>query len=470
MKTDTIAAIATGMTSSGISIIRISGDDAVEIADKIFRGKKQGLHLKDAKTHTIHYGNIIDEKGQAMDEALVSVMLAPKSYTAENVVEINCHGGILITDQILQRVLEAGARLAEPGEFTKRAFLNGRIDLSEAEAVMDLIDAKSRAAVKNSEKHLQGELRNKITSLRESILHETAFIEAALDDPEHFDLTDYPASLSVIIEKLLAEVNILLNSADEGEVLKNGIRTVILGKPNVGKSTFMNLLLGQDKAIVTEIAGTTRDILEESLTIRGIPFCFLDTAGIRDTEDVVEKIGVERAVKAAADADLVLYLADCTAEFDEDDLKILSDIADKRVIILLNKTDLEPVTNADQIHNMLEKSLFQMYNNEKIHILTISAKQKQGIDEFKDIVCSMFFGGRLPDENGLYITNMRHKEALIQARISLENVLGSIENQMPEDFYSIDLMDAYSSLGRIIGQEIEDDLVEKIFSEFCMGK
>ena len=475
MKTDTIAAIATGMSSSGISIIRISGDEAVEIADRIFNGKKQGFHLKNAKTHTIHYGNITDEKGNVLDEVLVSVMLAPKSYTAEDVVEINCHGGILITNQILERVLQAGARLAQPGEFTKRAFLNGRIDLSEAEAVMDLIDAKSRAAVKNSEKHLQGILRTKITSLREDILHETAYIEAALDDPEHFDLTGYPDILLDIVQKMLAEVNTLLVSADEGELLKNGIRTVILGKPNVGKSTFMNLLLGQDKAIVTEIAGTTRDILEESLTIRGIPFCFLDTAGIRETEDVVERIGVKRAIDAAEDADLVLYLADCTSEFDEEDIKILSGIRDKRVIILLNKTDLQPVTDAKQIQRMLQTFLFQNEDQDVrsepyIRILTISARFEQGIEEFKDVVCSLFFNGHLPDEDALYITNMRHKEALLQTKASFENVLKSIENEMPEDFYSIDLMDAYEALGRITGDQIEDDLVEKIFSEFCMGK
>ena len=468
MEKDTIAAIATGMTSSGISIIRISGEEAVETADRIFRSKNKDFNLKKAASHTIHYGYIEGEDNRILDEVLVSVMRAPKSYTAEDVVEINCHGGILITDQILERVLRAGARLAQPGEFTKRAFLNGRIDLSQAEAVMDLIDAGSRAAVRNSEKQLQGVLKEKVKRLREKILHETAFIEAALDDPEHFDLTDYPKALSKVIEELLQEVSSLLRSADEGAILKNGIRTVILGKPNVGKSTLLNLLLGQDKAIVTDIAGTTRDTLEESMTIRDIPFSIIDTAGIRQTEDVVEKIGVDRALKAAGEADLILYLADCTTPFDEDDIGILTKVADKKTILLLNKTDLTPVTDADFVGRILNEQMPQ--NAQQIHILTISAKDNRGIEAFKDLVAKLFFKGLVSGEDELCITNMRHKEALLQTEQSLQNVKTSIENDMPEDFYSIDLMDGYSSLGRILGEEVEDDLVEKIFSEFCMGK
>ncbi|MCR5417476.1 MAG: tRNA uridine-5-carboxymethylaminomethyl(34) synthesis GTPase MnmE [Lachnospiraceae bacterium] len=466
MMRDTIAAVATGRNASGISIIRVSGQEAVSIADRVFVGKNGSHFLKNVPTHTVHYGKILSEDEVFLDEVLAIVMRSPKSYTAEDVVEIHCHGGITVTNMILEQILKAGARLAEPGEFTKRAFLNGRIDLSEAEAVMDVIDAGSKAAVRNSEKQLAGHLKQQILSLRETILHQTAFIESALDDPEHFDLTDYPAKLKDIADALLDQIRSLLKSADEGKLISEGIRAVILGKPNVGKSTFLNLLLGQQKAIVTDIAGTTRDILEERLTIRDIPFVIMDTAGIREAQDVVEKIGVDRAREAAADADLLLYLSDLTSEFDGADLQILSEYPDKKKIILLNKSDLDAAGSEQEVREKIRENC----SGEEIPVLSISARNNVGIDAFRDLVEKMFFEGHLPSSDEFYITNLRHKEALMEAATSLEKVEESIRMDMPEDFYSIDLMDAYMSLGRIIGEQIEDDLVEEIFSKFCMGK
>ncbi|MCR5282075.1 MAG: tRNA uridine-5-carboxymethylaminomethyl(34) synthesis GTPase MnmE [Lachnospiraceae bacterium] len=466
MRTDTIAAIATGNNSSGISIIRLSGSEAISVADRIFVSKQHKHILSVVKTHTIHYGYIIQpdkeetEKERILDEVLVSVMRAPNSYTTEDVVEINCHGGIVITNMILEQVLLSGARLAEPGEFTKRAFLNGRIDLSEAEAVMELIDAGSRAAAMNSERMLSGSLSKIVERLRESILFETAFIESALDDPEHFDLSGYPEKLSEKIKELLDEIEALLQSAEDGELIKNGIRTVILGKPNVGKSTFLNLIAGAEKAIVTEIAGTTRDVLSQNLSIRGIEFVFMDTAGIRNTEDVVEKIGVDKAKQAAQDADLILYIADSAAGFDEEDEKILAPLSDKKIIVLMNKSDLlaKPDTKSfDRI-------------GKSYQVLSVSAKENTGIREFKDLVESMFFQNRLQSDDQIYLTNIRHKEALADTKNALLHVMESIDAGMTEDFYAIDLMDAYTSLGRILGKELGDDLVEEIFSKFCLGK
>ena len=490
---ETIAAIATGPVSSGISIIRVSGPDAVAAVDSIFIKKKNNNVLKQAKTHTIHYGFIVNADKEIIDEVLVSVMKGPKSYTAEDVIEINCHGGNLVTKQVLDAVINAGARLAEPGEFTKRAFLNGRIDLTEAESVMDLISASSKVSLSNSEKMLSGFLKDKITEYRKVILHESAYIESALDDPEHFDLTDYPLYLNDVIKNVISKIDDLIDSADEGQIIKNGIRAVILGKPNVGKSTFLNVLLGRDKAIVTDIAGTTRDTLDEALSINGIPFVITDTAGIRDTDDPVEKIGVEKARQAAKGADLILYVADKINGFDEEDVEILDNLKDKKVIILMNKSDLDE--NGDDQFNkagiadsdkknfeiditgkyinktiIKDKYLSKINKEEQIKILSISAKERTGIDEFKNLVKDMFFKGKLDSGNDIYITNLRHKEALIKTKASLENVIRAIEDEMSEDFYTIDLMDAYTYLGQITGEEVSDDLVEEIFSKFCMGK
>lgn len=470
MQTDTIAAIATAVSDSGIGIIRISGSDALLVADKVYRSPKNQKKLSQAASHTIHYGYIYDED-ELIDEVMVAVMRSPHSYTTEDTVEINCHGGILVMNRILETVLHHGARLAQPGEFTKRAFLNGRIDLSKAEAVMDLIHSKNEFAMKASVNQLKGSVSAKVRSLREDILYEIAFIESALDDPEHISLEGYPDKLMAKTRGLSQELKKLIDSADNGKMLKDGIRTVILGKPNAGKSSLLNVLVGEDKAIVTSVAGTTRDVLEESIKLHGIGLNMIDTAGIRDTEDEVEKIGVEKARKYANQADLVIYVVDSSRELDENDEEIIELIRDKKVIVLLNKTDLEPVVTEEQIKDKFR----EIYEGEEkhddsLHVIRTSTKDNTGIDEFEKTIQDMFFAGRIAVNDEIYITNQRHKEALIEAYDSLKMVQKSLEDEMPEDFYSIDLMSAYASLGRIIGEEVGEDLVNEIFSKFCMGK
>ena len=461
MKTDTIAAIATGMSNSGIGIIRISGNDALLIADKLFVDKKYNPIMKQMKSHTIHYGFILDEKKEAVDEVMVSFMKGPKSFTAEDTVEINCHGGMLIMNRILELVIRAGARLAEPGEFTKRAFLNGRIDLSEAEAVMDIISSKNEMALKSSLKQLKGSVSDIIHKLRDEIIYEIAFIESALDDPEHISLDGYPEKLGQKTDELLKRVDKLIHSADNGKLIKEGINTVIVGKPNAGKSSLLNLLVGEEKAIVTDVAGTTRDVLEESIKLHGIGLNIIDTAGIRYTEDIVEKIGVEKAKKYATDADLVIYVVDSSVDFDESDMEILELIQDKKCIVLLNKTDLEPKVTEEDLKSKIKEDTV---------IIKTSTKEITGMEEFEETVKNMFFSGEVTANEEIYITNMRHKECLLDAYESLKQVKRSLMDDMPEDFYSIDLMSAYTSLGFIIGEEVDDDLMQEIFSKFCMGK
>ncbi len=470
MQTDTIAAIATAVSDSGIGIIRISGSDALLVADKVYRSPKNQKKLSQAASHTIHYGYIYDED-ELIDEVMVAIMRSPHSYTTEDTVEINCHGGILVMNRILETVLHHGARLAQPGEFTKRAFLNGRIDLSKAEAVMDLIHSKNEFAMKASVNQLKGSVSAKVRSLREDILYEIAFIESALDDPEHISLEGYPDKLMAKTRGLSQELKKLIDSADNGKMLKDGIRTVILGKPNAGKSSLLNVLVGEDKAIVTSVAGTTRDVLEESIKLHGIGLNMIDTAGIRDTEDEVEKIGVEKARKYANQADLVIYVVDSSRELDENDEEIIELIRDKKVIVLLNKTDLEPVVTEEQIKDKFR----EIYEGEEkhddsLHVIRTSTKDNTGIDEFEKTIQDMFFAGRIAVNDEIYITNQRHKEALVEAYDSLKMVQKSLEDEMPEDFYSIDLMSAYAALGRIIGEEVGEDLVNEIFSKFCMGK
>ena len=470
MQTDTIAAIATAVSDSGIGIIRISGSDALLVADKVYRSPKNQKKLSQAASHTIHYGYIYDED-ELIDEVMVTVMRSPHSYTTEDTVEINCHGGILVMNRILETVLHHGARLAQPGEFTKRAFLNGRIDLSKAEAVMDLIHSKNEFAMKASVNQLKGSVSAKVRRLREDILYEIAFIESALDDPEHISLEGYPDKLMAKTRGLSQELKKLIDSADNGKMLKDGIRTVILGKPNAGKSSLLNVLVGEDKAIVTSVAGTTRDVLEESIKLHGIGLNMIDTAGIRDTEDEVEKIGVEKARKYANQADLVIYVVDSSRELDENDEEIIELIRDKKVIVLLNKTDLEPVVTEEQIKDKFR----EIYEGEEkhddsLHVIRTSTKDNTGIDEFEKTIQDMFFAGRIAVNDEIYITNQRHKEALVEAYDSLKMVQKSLEDEMPEDFYSIDLMSAYAALGRIIGEEVGEDLVNEIFSKFCMGK
>ncbi len=470
MQTDTIAAIATAVSDSGIGIIRISGSDALLVADKVYHSPKNQKKLSQVASHTIHYGYIYDED-ELIDEVMVAVMRSPHSYTTEDTVEINCHGGILVMNRILENVLHHGARLAQPGEFTKRAFLNGRIDLSKAEAVMDLIHSKNEFAMKASVNQLKGSVSEKVRSLREDILYEIAFIESALDDPEHISLEGYPDKLMAKTQGLSQELEKLIDSADNGKMLKDGIRTVILGKPNAGKSSLLNVLVGEDKAIVTSVAGTTRDVLEESIKLHGIGLNMIDTAGIRDTEDEVEKIGVEKARKYANQADLVIYVVDSSRELDENDEEIIELIRDKKVIVLLNKTDLEPVVTEEQIKDKFR----EIYEGEEkhddsLHVIRTSTKDNTGIDEFEKTIQDMFFAGRIAVNDEIYITNQRHKEALVEAYDSLKMVQKSLEDDMPEDFYSIDLMSAYAALGRIIGEEVGEDLVNEIFSKFCMGK
>lgn len=461
MKTSTIAAISTAMTNSGIAIIRISGEEAIPIAHSVFVNKKNQKCLDSYRSHTIHYGYIVDEEGVLVDEVMVSVMKAPHSYTMEDIVEINCHGGVYIVQKIMEIVIHAGARAAEPGEFTKRAFLNGRIDLSRAEAVMDIISSKNEFALQSSMQMLKGSLFHLIKNMREEILYEIAFIESALDDPEHISLENYPEKLHEKASSLCEKLKKLLDSAHDGKLLKEGIQTVIVGKPNVGKSSFLNLLIGDEKAIVTDIAGTTRDILEETISLGGITLNITDTAGIRNTDDIVEKIGVERAKKVLEEADLVIYMIDASTPIDENDFDIIHMIADKKAIILLNKSDLDVCVTEEEIGT---------YFSDNRKIIRTSMTQEEGIDCFTKTVKDMFLEGKISYNDEVYITNIRHKEAIKDAYESMLQVKKSIENFMPEDFYSIDLMSAYASLGTIIGEEVGEDLVNEIFSKFCMGK
>lgn len=468
---ETIAAIATALSDSGIGIVRISGENAIYIIDNIFRSAAGRRILTKVQSHTIHYGYIVDSDENVIDEVMVAVMKAPRSYTTEDTVEINCHGGVLVMQKVLEAVLHAGARLAQPGEFTKRAFLNGRIDLSRAEAVIDVIHSQNEYALSSSVSQLKGQLSNKIHTLREDILYQIAFIESALDDPEHISLDGYPEQLAAKVIYFQQEIAKLLATADNGRLIKEGISTVIVGKPNAGKSSLLNMLLGEDRAIVTEIAGTTRDALHETINLHGISLNMIDTAGIHETQDVVEKIGVERAKKYAMDADLILYVVDASGNIDEDDQNIISLLDGKKAIILLNKSDLENKITEESLKENLAKRL---KHSEDIRILRTStidpSSENSGMEELEETIRNMFFEGELKQNNELVVTNLRHKEALQDALNSLQLVERSIEDGMPEDFYSIDLTSAYASLGKIIGEEVDEDVVNEIFSKFCMGK
>ena len=455
---DTIAAISTGMTASGIGKVRLSGDYAIEIADRIYRSPKADKSLKNVKSHTIHYGYIYDGS-HMVDEVLLLIMKAPNSYTREDVVEIDCHGGVVVMKKILETAIKYGARPAEPGEFTKRAFLNGRIDLSQAEAVIDIINSRNEYALNSSMHQLRGNLLNEIKEIRKDIIGSIAFIEAALDDPEHMDMDHYGETLEKQVNENIAKLDRLQNSYNDGRLLKEGIKTVILGKPNAGKSSLLNYLSGEERAIVTDIAGTTRDILEETVQVRGILLNVIDTAGIRDTNDTVEKIGVEKAKNYAEESDLIIYVVDGSTPLDENDFEILELIQNRKTIILLNKVDL----NLETTRSVLEEKT-------KHPIVEVSVKDRQGMDDFYQWIETMFFQGKLDFNDQIYITNIRHKTAVSEAVESLKMVIQSIKDGMPEDFFSIDLMNAYESLGTIIGESVGEDLVNTIFSDFCMGK
>ena len=470
---DTIAAISTGMSASGIGIVRISGGKAFDVINRIYHGKDQ---LSEAESHTIHYGFIKDE-GEMIDQVLVSVMRSPRTFTGEDTVEINCHGGIFVVKKVLEIVLKSGARLAEPGEFTKRAFFNGRMDLSQAEAVIDVINSQNEYALKSSVGQLRGSIKNAVNKIREKIIYHTAFIESALDDPEHISIEGYGEKLDLVLTEVIQEMDKLIRSYDSGRIIKEGIQTVILGKPNVGKSSLLNILSGRERAIVTDIEGTTRDILEEQVQIHGLNLNVIDTAGIRDTSDRIEKIGVDKAKEYADLADLIIYVVDASRELDENDIHIAELIYGKRCIILLNKSDLSTVISKEDVKNFLrnvffdvEKKVYVYYMVEQIPLIDISVKMEQGIQKFGSVLQKMFFEGTISSNEEIHITNLRQKEALTSAYASLKRVQESIRDQMPEDFYSIDLMDAYESLGSITGETIGEDLVNEIFSKFCMGK
>ena len=455
LKNETIAAIATGLTNAGIGIIRVSGDMAIDVVDKIFC-TKNGLKTK--LSHTINYGHIVED-GNIVDEVLVMLMKAPRTYTGEDTVEINCHGGILVLQKVLKLVLKAGARIAKPGEFTKRAFLNGKMDLSKAEAVIDIINAKNDYALKSGMSQLNGNIRSKISGMREKILHEIAYIESALDDPENYSLDKYPKKLEKIINYMQKDIDKLINSFSNGKIIKEGVETVIIGRPNAGKSSLLNLLLKEDRAIVSDIEGTTRDIIREYIKLGDISLNIVDTAGIRNTEDYIEKIGVDKAKNIAINADFVLLVIDVTKSLSEEDIELIDYIKDKKAIILLNKADSGILLSVDDIKKYTDKK-----------IILFSAKESIGLSELEEEIKLMFYRGDIDFNDQIYITNERHIEALEEAKESLDMVLSSIEEELPEDFYSIDMLNAYESLGSITGEAIDDDLANEIFSKFCMGK
>ena len=456
--TDTIAAISSAAGNSGIGIIRVSGDEAIEVVDKIFRPANKNKKLANVESHTVHYGHIMDGD-KTLDQVLVIVMKNPHSYTGEDTVEIDCHGGMLILKKVLDLVLKNGARTAEPGEFTKRAFLNGRIDLSQAEAVMDLINSKNDFALNSSIEQLKGGVSDAIKDIRKDIIYHIAFIESALDDPEHISLDGYDEEITEMLNENIDKISKLKNSFDNGRIMKEGIKTVILGKPNAGKSSLLNLMLGEDRAIVTDIEGTTRDTLEENINFNGLSLKIIDTAGIRDTEDLVERIGVNKAKEIAKEGDLIIYVVDGSRELDDNDREIIKLINDKQAIILVNKSDMDTVINIDELKKDSNRD-----------VILFSAKNGEGMDQLEEEIRNMFYSGKVTYNDQVYITNARHKEALENALESLKQVKNSVDAGMPEDFYSIDLMDAYTDLGLIIGESVEDDLVNEIFSKFCMGK
>lgn len=456
--TDTIAAISSAAGNSGIGIIRVSGDEAIEVVDKIFRPANKNKKLANVESHTVHYGHIMDGD-KTLDQVLVIVMKNPHSYTGEDTVEIDCHGGMLILKKVLDLVLKNGARTAEPGEFTKRAFLNGRIDLSQAEAVMDLINSKNDFALNSSIEQLKGGVSDAIKDIRKNIIYHIAFIESALDDPEHISLDGYDEEITKMLNENINKISKLVNSFDNGRIMKEGIKTVILGKPNAGKSSLLNLMLGEDRAIVTDIEGTTRDTLEENINFNGLSLKIIDTAGIRDTEDLVERIGVNKAKEIAKEGDLIIYVVDGSRELDDNDREIIKLINDKQAIILVNKSDMDTVINIDELKKDSNRD-----------VILFSAKNGEGMEQLEEEIRNMFYSGKVTYNDQVYITNARHKEALENALESLKQVKNSVDAGMPEDFYSIDLMDAYTDLGLIIGESVEDDLVNEIFSKFCMGK
>lgn len=456
---DTICAIATALGEGGIAIIRISGDKALDIASKIFKPKSND-DIKNMKSYTMKYGHIYDvETNELIDEVIISFMKGPKSFTAEDTIEINCHGGVVSTNKVLETVIKAGARLAEPGEFTKRAFLNGRIDLSQAEAVMDIITAKTDLAMKSALMQSNGYLSREINKLREYMLNILALVEFSVDfteDDEEID-PSIPLKVAESLEKSINEMNSLLKSADEGKLIREGLSLAIVGKPNVGKSSLLNALLRQKRAIVTDIAGTTRDIIEEYINLDGIPVKIIDTAGIRETEDIVEKIGVERSREKIQEADLVLLVLDSSRELDDEDKEIIDSVGDKKCVVILNKIDLE---------SKIDENIISNFDN---NIIKISAKEEIGLGDLKNTIKDLFFSGKI-DTESLIISNSRHKQALFRALENAEMALSKVRMNEYLDLISIFVTSALRALNEITGDELEEDLVNKIFGDFCVGK
>jgi tRNA modification GTPase len=454
---DTIAAIATSIGEGGISIIRVSGDKSIEIVDSIFIGKKNRT-LHDLKPYTMRYGHVIDKNGSRLDEVIISYMKGPKSFTAEDTIEINCHGGIVGTNIILQEIIRAGARMAEPGEFTKRAFLNGRIDLSEAEAVIDIIRAKTELSLKSALMQSEGTISREINIIRNKLLTVIAHIEATVDYPEE-DMEEITAEkVNDDIAELAREIDMLLSTADEGKILREGLSTVIVGKPNVGKSSLLNALVKEKRAIVSDVPGTTRDAIEEYISICGIPIKIVDTAGIRETEDIVEKIGVEKSKEKIDEADLVILILDLSNELEKEDRQIIEYIKDKKYIVLLNKCDLGGKIETNELQNLKSK-----------YITNVSIKTGEGLDHVKQYIKDLFFKGEIKTE-GIFVTNNRHKQALIRAKENLESSIKALEYTKAIDLASIDIRNAWTNLGEITGESLEEDIIHKIFSEFCLGK
>lgn len=459
MDFDTITSISTPMGEGAIGIVRLSGPEAVEIGDKLYKGKKK---LKDVPSHTINYGHIIDpETHEVVEEVMISVLRAPKTFTREDIIEINCHGGILTINRILELTMTHGARMAEPGEYTKRAFLNGRIDLSQAEAVMDFIRSKTDRASKVAMNQIEGRLSDLIKQQRQSILEILAQVEVNIDYPEYDDVEDATTEfLLAQSKKIKNEIDQLLETGTQGKIMREGLSTVIVGKPNVGKSSMLNNLIQDNKAIVTEVAGTTRDVLEEYVNVRGVPLRLVDTAGIRDTEDIVEKIGVERSRKALSEADLILFVLNNNEPLTEEDRTLYEVIKNEDAIVIVNKTDLERQLDIEEVKTMIGDT----------PLIQTSMLKQEGVDELELQIRDLFFGGEVQNQDMTYVSNSRHISLLKQARQTIQDAIDAAEAGIPMDMVQIDLTRTWELLGEIIGESASDELINQLFSQFCLGK
>ncbi|MEH7626644.1 tRNA uridine-5-carboxymethylaminomethyl(34) synthesis GTPase MnmE [Bacillus subtilis] len=458
---DTIAAISTPMGEGAIAIVRLSGPEAIQIADRIYKGPK-GKTLSSVESHTIHYGHIVDRPSdRVVEEVMVSVLKAPRTFTREDVIEINCHGGIVTVNQVLQLALREGARLAEPGEFTKRAFLNGRIDLSQAEAVMDLIRAKTDRAMNVAINQMEGRLSALVRRLRSEILETLAHVEVNIDYPEYDDVEEM--THQILVEKATAvkkEIEALLRTSEQGKILREGLSTVIIGRPNVGKSSLLNSLVHEAKAIVTDIPGTTRDVIEEYVNVRGVPLRLVDTAGIRETEDIVERIGVERSRQVLKEADLILLVLNYSEELSEEDVKLFEAVEGMDVIVILNKTDLEAKIDTERVRELANGR----------PVVTTSLLKEEGINDLEEAIQSLFYTGAIESGDLTYVSNTRHISILQQAKRAIEDALSGIEQDVPIDMVQIDLTRCWELLGEIIGDSVHESLIDQLFSQFCLGK